>query len=127
MSKRYQDEIEEILKKAGDLEPAPRRPDPEPTYWQLIAGYFHRFVGGRKLLSSSGRVMLAGISLLLVGLLFTRVVPGIGALVAVVAVVLLISGYGMALAKPRKVEKRWRGRVIEEDESWWSRFRKKSR
>ena len=127
MSESFQDELEEILKKAGDLAPPPQRPDPEPTFWQLIAGYFRRLTGGRKLSPSSGRVMFAGICLLVVGLLFTRMIPGIGALFAVVAVVLLISGYGMTLAKPRKIEKRWRGRIVEDDESWWSRFRNKSR
>ena len=71
--------------------------------------------------------MLAAAGLLVLALIFSRTVPGIGGLLAVAGVLLFIVGYSMVFMKPKKLEKRWRGQVVEDDEPWWSRFRRKPR
>ncbi len=77
---------------------------------------------------SPGRVMLIGLLLLLSMLIVMQFVPGIPGLLAWAGLLIFIVGYGMVLAKPPKIEKRWRGQSMEENgESLWNRFLRRIR
>ena len=128
MGKKYQREIEEILKQAGEIAPVGRprkRSAWLPTeVWRYVAGS----VRNRSDRFSPGRLMFIGVALLLSTLLFRTIVPWAIAPLAVVGVIVFVVGYAMVFIKPRpRYEKRWRGQSIEEDNggSLWDRFRRK--
>ena len=124
MPERYKDEIEEILRQAGELAPARKRRDRGPGIWRLIGLYVRKALGGRLLSISPGRVMVSAVMILVLALIFGRMVPGIGGPLALAALLLFIVGYGWIFVKPPKIEKRWRGQPLDEGTgSWWDRFR----
>ena len=120
MPEKYKDEIEEILRKAGEVAPVPTAKDSERHPENRPKG-----TGGPLESSQSpnaeqrpsrprptitpGKVMLAGVILLLLGI---RVSPLIW-----VGLALLVVAYLMYFVSPRSInyEKRWRGRSVEED------------
>ena len=120
MGKRYEREIEDILKQAGEVAPSPRSSASLPVLvWRSAV----RPLRGRSAPFSPGWLMLAGVVFLLATLLFRTFLPWTVAPLAVAGVVLFIVGYGMFFVKPRsRHEKRWRGKVIEDDDPpIWSR------
>ena len=129
MSNRYQREIEEILKQAGDLGPSGRDRRPRQSFWRLLWSYVGQSLGGRGWSVSPGRIMLIAGSLLLSALIVRVIVPGVPGLVAPLAwagLLLFIVGYAMIFVKPPKIEKRWRGQSLEDaGESWWDRIRRR--
>ena len=130
MPQRYQREIEEILQQAGDLgaDEAPKR-RPRMGFARLVWDYFKQSIGGSALSITPGRVMLAAVLILLAALVLNVATPfGLVGLLAWIGFILFIVGYAMFFIKPRPVEKRWRGNVIQyEDESLWNRIRKRFR
>ena len=60
MPERYKDEIEEILRQAGELAPAQKRRERSPSVWRLIGLYVRKALGGRLLSISPGRVSRPG-------------------------------------------------------------------
>ena len=128
MPEKYQKEIEEILKQAGGLVSSSRPAKTRPSLWRLIRVYIAGSLGGKLWSLNPGRIMAVAVSLLLLALLFTRIVPGIGGPIALAGLLLFIVGYGMFFVQPRGIEKRWRGQPLEQEvDSWWSRFRRKIR
>ena len=131
MSSKYQREIEEILEKSGDLGStrAPNRPPEEKeSLFRLVGLYIKNALSGERWSLSPGRVMLIGLLLLLSMLIVMQFVPGIPGLLAWAGLLIFIVGYGMVLAKPPKIEKRWRGQSMEENgESLWNRFLRRIR
>jgi len=131
MSSKYQREIEEILEKSGDLGStrAPNRPPEEKESLFRLAGlYIKNALSGKLWSLSPGRVMLIGLLLLLSMLIVMQFVPGIPGLLAWAGLLIFIVGYGMVLAKPPTIEKRWRGQSMEENgESLWNRFLRRIR
>jgi len=127
MSERYKREIEEILKQAGEIGSPPKDRKPRKSgVWQLIWLYVKRSLGGKAWSFSPGRVMLIAISLLLAALMVRPFGGGLVAPLAWAGLLLFIIGYAMFFVKPPKIEKRWRGQVIEESrESLWNRIRRK--
>ena len=126
MSNRYQREIEEILKQAGEMEPAGRDRRPRQSIWRLIWTYIVQSLGGRGWSISPGRIMLVAGSLLLSALIVRAVVPGLVAPLAWAGLLLFIVGYAMIFVRPVKIEKRWRGQPLEDaGESWWDRIRRR--
>mgnify|MGYP001191181575 CR=1 FL=1 len=126
MPEKYQKEIEEILRQAGEMTPSRRGRKPGPGVWQAAKLYAAQSLGGKAWSLSAGRILVVAICLLLLAAIFSRIVPGIGAPLALAALLLGIGGYGMLLAKPRKLEKRWRGQTLDEGgTSWWDRIRRK--
>lgn len=124
MPERYQREIEEILKQSGDLgSNEPKRSD-QQSIWRLMLRSLGRFLGGRTWSISPGRVMLAAVVLLLLAFVLRFSASGLVAPLAWAGLLLFIVGYAMFFLRPPRIEKRWRGRSMEED-SWWDRFRKK--
>ena len=128
MPERYKDEIEEILKQAGELAPAERRRERGPSAWRLLGLYVRKALGGRLLSISPGRVMVSAVMILVLAMLFSRMLPGIGGPLALAALILFIVGYGWIFLKPPRIEKRWRGQVMDEGaDSWWDRLRRRPR
>ncbi len=70
--------------------------------------------------------MLTGFVLLLSGLLLQVFGLGTIGLLAWVGLLVFIIGYGMVLARPPKIEKRWRGQLTDDPkESWFGRVRRR--
>lgn len=122
MTKRYQDEIEEILKKAGDLPdaPSPEAPNEKPPQQRRRGLGRIRQTGARRAWPPSYKhVLLAGIALLIASI-FTGGWPLFAAGSA-----LLIAGYILYYRAPRprpapdsnhRPTKMWRGRPINTDD-----------
>ena len=126
MSQKYQKEIEEILRRAGELAPVGRGRRPRFGFWRLVWLYISRSLGGKLWSVSPGRVMLTAVSLLLLALIFSKMVPGLGGPLALAGLLLFVVGYGMFFVKPPKIEKRWRGQPVDDSgDSWWDRLRQK--
>ncbi len=128
MPKKYQQEIEEILQQAGDLGTGggPSRP-PKQGFVTMVWNYFKQSISGSPFSITPGRVMLGG-ALILLAALVLNVTTGAGlvGLLGWLGFILLIVGYAMFFIKPKPVEKRWRGDVIQfEDESVWDKIRKR--
>jgi hypothetical protein len=127
MSQRYQKEIEDILRQAGEVGSGkgPRRP--RQSLLRLAWIYVARSLGGKTWSISPGRIMLAAVSLLLSALIVGAFVPGgIVAPLAWAGLLLFIVGYAMFFVRPPKVEKRWREQAIDDGtEAWWDRLRRK--
>ena len=126
MPQKYQKEIEEILRQAGELSTGPspkRRPQ---GFLALAWTYVTESVGGNAWSLSPGRVMLIGGSLLLSALIVQAVAPGLVGIFAWAGLILLILGYAMFFVRPRRMEKRWRGQPIDyRGDTLWSRLRRK--
>lgn len=127
MPDKYQDEIEEILRKAGEVLPSdpPRelaRTDGEgsspvrASRRVPAAGQGSRWRWPRV---SPGKLLLAGLILFLVGALWVRPFIWVGLGMLVVA-------YLLFFVTPRSIfyEKRWRGRTVEEHQSGWERLKR---
>lgn len=115
MSERYQREIEEILSQAGESAPAERSRKDRGV--PLMPSFFRagRGPGGRAFLSS-GRLMFIGLALLLSAILVSAIFPGFLGPVVWLSLIFFILGYVLFFARPSGgPEKRWRGRVIEQD------------
>ena len=128
MPERYKDEIEEILRQAGELAPAEKRRERGPSVRRLVGLYVRKALGGRLLSISPGRVMVSAVMILVLAMIFSRMLPGIGGPLALAALLLFIVGYGWIFLKPPKIEKRWRGQLMDESsDSWWDRIRRRPR
>ena len=126
MSKRYQKEIEEILKQAGDLTASGKGRGPRQSFWRLLRLYVARSLSGRRWPPSPGQVILVAVSLLLSALIVKAMVPGLVGPLAWAGLLLFIVGYGMFFVKPLNIEKRWRGQPLDQrGDSWWDRLRRK--
>ena len=121
MTKRYQDEIEEILKKAGDLPapPSPDAPNEKPPQRNRRLRRLRQTGARRAWALSYKHVLLAGIALLIASI-FTGGWPLFAAGAA-----LLIAGYILYYRAPRprpapnttaRPTKMWRGRPITTDD-----------
>ena len=127
MPDKYQDEIEEILRRAGEVAPSdtPKeverpledrstllrnsRPAPSPDQGNV----------GRWPSITPGKIMLAGLIVFLVGIIFFSPLIWVGLGMLVVA-------YLLFFVSPRSIsyEKRWRGRVVEERRTAWQRVKR---
>ena len=127
MADRYQREIEEILRQAGEaatpIAPSPRKLGLRRLVW----AFAKQSLAGKPWSISPGRAMLAAVLLLLAALVLNSVMPGLTGPVALAGLILFIVAYGMFFIRPKKTKKRWRGQVIEEESSgsWWDRFRRR--
>ena len=102
MPERYREEIEQILEQAGDLPPPQPVRRSRPSIWGLIGLYVRQSLGGRLLSLSPGRIMVAALVILLLALVFGRVGPGIGAPLALAALLLFIVGYAWIFSSRRR-------------------------
>jgi len=129
MPEKYKDEIEEILRRAGEVAPSESsraterppgdrlvkppvsRPAPAPDY---------RPSSPRRVPITPGKIMLAGVVLFLVGIKFSPFLW--------VGLAMLVGAYLLYFVTPRSLsyDKRWRGRPVEERRaSPWERFKRR--
>ncbi len=133
MPEQYQDEIEEILKQAGESPRPPVERQPKGGPLQLLRQYFRQSMSGKGWPISPGRVMLTAVSLLLAALLLRPFVPGAVGFLALAGLLIFMVGYLMFFVKPRGgLEKKWRGQSVEEPSqnaltAWWERFRRRKK
>ena len=122
MPEKYKDEIEEILRKAGEVAPSkpPRDTEQHPEDRPRDSMVSRRTpvprqrpTPGRPSITP-GKLMLAGVILLLIGISFRPLIW--------VGLALLVGAYLMYFVSPRSInyEKRWRGRSVEDRPgSYW--------
>lgn len=125
MSQRYQREIEEILRQAGEWTGGKGGHRPRKSVWRVAREQLRQAFAGRAWSISPGRVMLLAVALLLTALLIRAMIPGIVGPLAWAGLVLFIVGYAMFFIKPPKMEKRWRGHSLDDSDAWWNRFRRR--
>lgn len=128
MPEKYKDEIEEILKRAGEAAPSKptkdseRHPEDRPRETQVIRQVSSPRSGlsQRRPSITPGKLMLVGVILLVIGFKFWPLIW--------VGLAILAGGYMMYFVAPRTIayEKRWRGRSVEEDPptSQWDRLKR---
>jgi len=127
MSDKYMREIEEILEQAerSGIPDGAKTPKGKQSHRPRGFNPFNRLFHLTGLIRlSSGKIMLAGISLLLVAVLLNTVMPGRVHLLVWVGLVLFVIAYGLFFAKPVQYEKRWRGRLIENQTPLWDRIKR---
>ena len=115
---RYQREIEEILDKVNEDQPAkgasarPRAPRDVRTTPPKAPRRAPRV----RFQFSPGRLLMTGVALLFLALLFLTIVPILAAPAAWAGIGLFIVAYVLFFIKPRRTaEKRWRGQSIEDE------------
>ena len=129
MPEKYKDEIEEILKRAGEAAPSKTsresepHPEDRPQGRGSLVGRQAPAPGGkpsqRRPSITPGKLMLVGVILLLVGFKFWPLIW--------VGLAILAGGYMMYFVAPRTInhEKRWRGRSVEDaPTSQWDRLKR---
>ena len=129
MPEKYKDEIEEILKRAGEAAPSEtsreseRHPEDRPQGRDSLVGRQAPAPGSRpsqrRPSITPGKLMLVGVILLLVGFKFWPLIW--------VGLAILAGGYMMYFVAPRTInhEKRWRGRSVEDaPTSQWDRLKR---
>ena len=127
MPDRYQKEIEEILRQAGESSQGGegRR---KQSFLGLIWLHVVQSLGGKTWSVTPGRVMLMAIALILSALLVGAVGLGFAGLLGWAGLILFIVGYAMFFIRPPRTEKRWRGRIIDYGRgSWWDHIRRRIR
>jgi hypothetical protein len=130
MPERYQKEIEDILKQAGDIKTPSSGRASKPNPLRLIGVYIRNSLEGKPWTVSSGRVILVSILFLLSAVVFGAMMPGLTGILGWIGLVLFILGYALFFIKPPRstTEKRWRGQAIEyESDSWWNKFKNKNK
>ncbi len=128
MTEKYKDEIEEILRKAGEVAPSkPSRDTERPpedrgrdsTVSRRTPVPSRRSTPSRPSITP-GKLMLAGVISLLIGVISFWPLIWMG-------LALLVGAYLMYFVSPRSinVEKRWRGRPVEDrPASYWDQLKR---
>ena len=130
MKDKYKEEIEEILRKAGEEAPSnsarrgERHPEDRPVDRRAsqISPAQRTQRSPRRWTISSGKLLVAGLALLLIGWV-SKVLP-----LMWVGLIALAAAYLMYFLKPRSMqqEKRWRGRSVEDSgASPWDWFKRR--
>ena len=117
MSQRYQREIEEILRQAGEST-ASNGPSGKKGH-PLLASLSRvgRSIGNRVYLNP-GRLMFIGLALLLSAVLISAIVPGLVGPIVWSGLILFLLAYVLFFARTKpNVEKRWRGRLVDNQSS----------
>ena len=118
MPDRYKSEIEEILRQAGELRSVPKQSNRFLKTLKFIYLYFIASLGGKSLAITPGRILLGSLLLFLLA-----IVLQVG-LLAWAGLILFIIAYAMFFIRPPKIEKRWRGQIIDDgSNSWWDKFK----
>ncbi len=128
MSDKYQQEIEEILKRADEVLPKDRTRT-RASQSKSPGGRFNllgRLSGGRGMKISAGKLMLGSFALLLLALILGA--AGVGSVVILVAagLILFVVAYALFFVRPggATIEKRWRGRIIEDKPTVWGQLKR---
>ena len=127
MPEKYQEEIEEILKGLGEKAPhgaSAREPQKPPDDAPVIShqgpppGRSRPYRGRSWPTVTPGKLALLGILVLLLGAIWLKPLIWVG-------LSFLIGAYILFFIKPRSisVEKRWRGKPLEEESSPWDKIK----
>ncbi|MBI2322204.1 MAG: hypothetical protein HYU88_08995 [Chloroflexi bacterium] len=111
MSERLDREIQEILARFDDRGSRRRR----PSGLQRLLGQLRAWFWGTGWDISPERLLTTAVALIVAAFIVGRLVPRLGAYLAIVAVVLFAASILFSVTgwhRPRH-EKRWRGRVVE--------------
>ena len=119
MAKRYEKEIDDILKQAGEIGSGKRGRG--RGLLMLVSVYLAQSIGGPVRSLRPGRLMLIAVALLLLALIINTATAGAGAVapIALAGLILFIVAYAMFFIRPPKrtgSEKRWRGQPIDDDQ-----------
>jgi hypothetical protein len=127
MPEKYQDEIEEILRKVGEVAPS----DPPQERERADDRGLSPVRAGRQApvpdsirrwrlpRFSPGKLMLAGLAIFIIGAFVWT--PGVW-----IGLGILVLAYLLFFVKPRSIsiEKRWRGRPVEDYQSPWEHVKR---
>ena len=127
MSKKYHKEIEEILKQATTLDSIRRQKPKESRIlsYRTAWTYVIRFIQNRRWHITPLHIFTAT-SILLSVVIIWVFTPGWGGLVVWAIVLTIASASGIYFTKPPKIEKRWRGKLLYDNNTWWNWFRGKN-
>jgi hypothetical protein len=116
MANRYQREIEEILEQVNEKAPSGAKPRGRAAQAQHArSGGRPKSGAGPRAAFTSGRLMLAGVILIISSLLLIGLMPSLAGPAVWLGIFLLITGYVVHFAKPRRtIERRWRGESIDD-------------
>ncbi|MBI4300104.1 MAG: hypothetical protein HY677_03135 [Chloroflexi bacterium] len=120
MPERYEEEIDDLLRRMGFSGPPGRHRRP---FWAGVIAYFRNAWKVRP--SGPGQLMLASLALLLLAFILWSPLPHVARVIGPVGLFMLIVAYITSLVRPSgQYQKRWRGQVIElpRGNSWWDRF-----
>ncbi len=127
MRDRFEREIEEILEQTTEpptlKKPAPRGLGVFAALGRGLGAVFQR----KSWRITPARVLFASVSLLLTALLVSSLAPGTGLvpLLGWAGLILFILAYALFFTRSgAALEKRWRGRPLEDRPSWRHRFRR---
>ena len=128
----YQQEIEDILRKAEAEAPLPS-PQSRRGLRTMVWQYARQSLNSNAWGVSPGKIMLAALAILLAAFLLRPFVPGMFGLLAWAGLIIFIVAYGMVFlrpSKPRGERKMWRGKYIDEEEggegdSWWKGLKRR--
>ena len=127
----YQQEIEDILRKAEAEAPLPS-PQSRRGLRTMVCQYARQSLNGNAWGVSPGKIMLAALGILLAAFLLRPLVPGMFGLLAWAGLIIFIVAYGMVFLKPSKggQRKMWRRRYLDEEEgddgdSWWKGLKRR--
>ena len=114
MSKRYEREIDELLRAIG----FPSRP--RPSARQVWQQRLRRVLSGVRRPSSPGQVMLASFAMAAVGLFVSALSPSWGQVLGFGAVALFVIAFFTYFMRPGlRPPRRWRGRIVEDTSLPW--------
>ncbi len=129
----YQQEIEDILRKAEAEAPLPS-PQTRRGLRTMVWQYARQSLNSNAWGVSPGKIMLAALGILLAAFLLRPLVPGLFGLLAWAGLIIFIVAYGMVFLKPSKSGQRkmWRGHYLNEepsdgdgDDSWWQGLKRR--
>jgi hypothetical protein len=128
MPEKYQDEIEEILRRSGEAPPLespsqrPTAPEDSPEVQKALRNSTQSDNRPRRKrgVFSPGKMMLGGLVIFLIG-----IISGFNPLIWV-GLAVLVGAYLLFFIKPSygSLEKRWRGRLVDEPDSKVGRLKK---
>ena len=131
MSDKYQKEIEDILKQAEGVMPGDKSWPQAPHQPEEARGVFKSKrripLSGSKI--SAGKLMLTSFAMLILALILSAVeVPYVVVLIAA-GLVLFVAAFGLFFVRSgsgpsSSYERRWRGRLIEEEPGIWDRVKR---
>jgi hypothetical protein len=120
MSERYQQEIEDILRQVSE---SPSLVKPMEISGHPLLTRLSRMGRsmGNLIYLNPGRIIFIGMALLLSAIFISAIVPGLVGPIVWSGLILFILAYALFFARTKpNVEKRWRGRLIENQPYSWS-------
>ncbi len=123
MSNKYEREIEEILRQAGDLPSPKSQTKPTRRVWRGGSHWARRVVEDLRRVCTPGNLVKAAIILLVGSFLLRPVIPALAMYASSAGLVLLVVGVAAFVLTDRPApEPKWRGRALnlsQRQPHWW--------